>query len=359
MNIESKKKTVRKLSYVAFGFFAASFFSFTGGEIAQAEGLEVSGYIDTLYNVMKERRDTSGDKANTRRDFSLTGEIDLERNWSRTGVRLDVDVNPLVDNTAQGISNSSTFAIEQARSDWWLPVGEEFMATLTVGAWNGLLGFEAQDAPDLLQISTGQLFDLVPANMLGVNLSGGMEQVTGNIFVANEWRNNTAKENSVGASISLKPMEEVSLKVGGIINPDKSAKQEGIVNLVAETTIVPMVLLAGEFTAEHQHKGYGIVVNVTHETEMPHWLTLRYDGVWTHAGSGYGVGTGSAFGFGNSCLSNKCDFQTVTAAMGVEVTEGVAAILEYRAGFGEVEVSGGTNVSQDLHEITVEWVATF
>jgi hypothetical protein len=60
MDIRSKKKAVRNLSYIAFGFLAASFFSFSGVKIAQADGVEVSGYIDTLFDAMKEGRGSAG-----------------------------------------------------------------------------------------------------------------------------------------------------------------------------------------------------------------------------------------------------------------------------------------------------------
>ena len=332
MRINSLFQTMRSWIVFGFGFLVIALMAFGGTKISHAGDTKISGFGDLTYQAMN----SQGGAGTGERLFKIAAELDIEREMNAAvGVRIDLDFPGGV--------------LEQARFDWMM--NEDFRLKLTGGKFNSPIGFEAQDAPDLLQISTGFLFDLVPSNLTGVMLSGGMEMVNVSLIAANEIHG-TSEENTIGGVLTLTPMEDVSISVGGLIAPEKKAGDKDILNIVAQTSMIPSVLLAAEYTLDDNNRGVGVVANMTHDAAIPHWLTLRWNGVWTDAGS-----TFNPFSALGCAGSSKCKYNSYTAAVGAEFVAGLATILEYSLLHGAFD--DGSGVDREIHQIIAEAVFTF
>ncbi len=335
---------------IGFGFLAVGLMVFGGFKLGHAEGLKVSGYASTIYHFIAE----DGMGNTSERTFTLDGELDVAYQQNGFSTRMDLDI-PSSGKEAIGFSVAGDLGIEQARFDWVLPVGGQFGLTMTGGAFNSPIGFEAQDAPDMLQTSHGQLFNLVPSNLLGVMVSGGVDMVSGSVFAGNEWRGTAVgDENTIGGIVTVTPMDKVSVSAGALLLPDKKSSVAGggdkdVVNVVAQTTLVPMTLLAAEFTKDSNNTGFGLVANVHHGNEMPHFATLRYDHVAVDVGSEYPALLGAP-------NTVEWTIQSLTLAGGVEVAENLAIVLELRRDMVDDDTNG---TDLEFDSVTIEWVATF
>ena len=121
--------------------------------------------------------------------------------------------------------------------------------------------------------------------------------------------------------------------------------------------MIPSVLLAAEYTLDKNNRGVGLVANMTHEAAIPHWLTLRWNGVFSDAGSTYAIGADDGFGLAGTCGASDCDFHTFTVAVGAEFVEGLATVVEYKKSM--LEGDGPPKVNNDVDSVIVQWVYTF
>lgn len=259
-----------------------------------AEGLKISGFVDIVTPLMLDTGDPalSGLEADFELQTGADAEVDFEKTVGKVTVRLDVD------------STDGAVAIEQAKfivnnGSWWF----------TGGSFNSPIGFELQDAPDMLQITHGQLFDRKPANLTGYMVGGSWNKLTVNGIFANDVNGDPRvgeTDNSLGLSASLALGEKSNLALGLITS--ESATSGDLVSVVATTKVIPNLLLAFEYQTEDTYKGWGLTGNYKHGV---HGITLRYDLVDTE---------GSADDAATSLtLAAKC-----------EMTENVASVIEWR-----------------------------
>lgn len=277
-----KKSTV--LSFAMVGAMV-----FGGGSLSYADDLKVSGFGAINLDIIDEAKDnscsdTAGTSNRTNCDelqFSVPyAEVDFEKKMGSVTVRLDLDFN----GTSNNIAGDD---VEQMRFDWALPFGQEVKLNLTGGIFNSPVGFEAQDSPDKLQITNGQLFNMVPSNLAGVQVSAGMGMIGGSLIFANDWRDYgnppvtpatqaLGEENTIGATLAITPMPEVGLSVGYL---DSGLKPlESLLDIVLSGTISlssdASLLYALEYVQDEKRDGMGATLHAKHGK---HGLTLRYD----------------------------------------------------------------------------------
>jgi hypothetical protein len=309
-------------------------FGLTGGSYGQ--DVTVSGFADIIYTQFNETVEPENGTPNlSERKFTVTGEVDFEKKVDPVTFRMDLDI-PVTGNQAANITAGTSLNIEQAKFIWALPQAKALGLSLTGGAFNAPIGFEAQDAPDMLQTSNGQLFALVPSNLAGVMLSGAVGPVKLDAYYANEWIGNTSEENSVGALITLSPIEKTSLAVG-LIHPTKSVGNQDVVDVVLTTEMIPTLLVAVEYLQDRNTDAYGITLNHSHGN---HGLTVRYDMV-------------------DNDLTGQ-DPYTLTIAPSLVLSSMLSTVLEWKytetdapAGFVPPAGDGDGNL------LTLEFVVTF
>jgi hypothetical protein len=302
---------MKNISYLA-GVLAAGILVFGGARTGEAQELKVSGFVDIILTLMDEASDdagtdSDGDAANSsEKKFGVSGEVDFEYTAGPVVARLDLDI-PSSGNEAIGVVPDDDIGIEQAKFIWTVPGLEVANIALTAGAFNAPIGFEGQDAPDLYQITNGQLWGLVPSNLAGVMVSGGAGPVALDVYFANEWRANDAEENSIGGLLTITPVEFASVAVGYLTSPDGAGVAPGadgdgsildvVASLEAPLPVMPDVtgLLVGEFLQDENNTGWAAVASVTHATpSYPHTLTVRFDSVDCDDGTTYAPCGGAA-----------------------------------------------------------------
>lgn len=331
--------------YLMFGLIVASFVILGGAGLSHADDLKITGFADIILTLSDESgddlaRDADGKLANSKNlKTGVTGEVDFEKAAGPVTFRMDLDV--------------AGAAIEQAKFTYMIPGADAWGLSLTGGAFNAPIGFEAQDAPDMLQTSNGQLFGLVPSNLRGLMLSGGMEMVNANLYFANEWRGTTSpplplpgggllgEENSIGGLVTVKPIEMASLAVGYITSPEK-AGDGNVLDVVASTTAVPNLLIALEYLTDENNTGLGITASYTHG---PHVVTARYDSVDCDKASGYKP-------FGGTAACGEATPTSLTLAGTWALTDSLSGVLELRQ-------DDPDTAADATNKATLEFVAKF
>ena len=287
-----------KKSNAVLSLFAAGAMIVGGAGLSYADDLKVSGFGAIDFYVSSEANDnqcsdTNGNPNRTNckeMQFNVPyAEVDFEKTVGSVTVRLDLDFNGTGNNIAAD-------DVEQMRFDWMLPVGQELGLTLTGGIFNSPVGFESQDAPDKLQVSNGQLFNMVPSNLAGIQLAAGTDMVSGSLLFTNDWRdpvpfatnaptatppvNSVGEENTLGATLAITPMPEVGLSIGYLGSGIKP--NEDTLDIILSGTIMPSedlsLLYALEYVTNEKQDGMGITLNAMHGK---HGATVRYDTVET------------------------------------------------------------------------------
>ncbi len=286
-----------KKSMSVFSLFAAGAMVLGGAGLSHADGLKVSGFAETHVALSDEAKDglcaNPAGVDNTTNcselQFDASAEVDFEKTAGAVTVRVDLDFANGRKNNIVTENEPNGMQIEQAKFDWAIPAGSEFGLTFTAGIFNSPIGFEAQDSPDKLQYSNGQLFNLVPSNLAGVQISAGNDMVGGSLIFANDWNspepNSTGtathgEENSFGATLAITPMPEVGLSIGYLDSAELPT--EALLDIVLSGTVMPSpdlsLLYALEYVADEVNTGMGITLNAMHGK---HGLTVRYDMVET------------------------------------------------------------------------------
>lgn len=293
-----------------FGF--ATLFLLAGSNL-YAEEAKVSGYADIWTNL-------SNSDATKVLKTSANAEVDIEKKVGPVSVRVDVDL--------------PAAAIEQAK--FVRAIGGN--ASFTGGIFNAPIGFESQDAPDKLQFSNGQLFDLVPSNLSGLMFSwwGGPASV--DLYFANDSVGQadapTGFDNSIGTQVKVKAGSVADVAVGYITTErtptGPAPKGNGnALDLVVSTGIIPNMLVALEVLQDENNDGLGLTARYTHDK---HGLTFRWDSVEN--------------------TPAKTEATSTTLALTCAMDEGLTTVLEWKS-----TDPGGTGKKMDA--ITLEWVATF
>ena len=175
---------------------------------AGAADLKWDGFLDFTFMAVD---DTAGSGPSpTQSKFDINGELDLNANLgNKVTSRMDFDLG-------RSSSGSDSGRFEQAFLAWESQKGIQ----LKGGQFNNPLSWEAEDAPDLYQISHGQLYSIWDAttvlggnNLMGVLVSGKTGVVTLTGAILNDLLN-APEKNSFMGMVAVKPDAHMDLKVG-------------------------------------------------------------------------------------------------------------------------------------------------
>src|SRR3989304_3395486 len=179
---------------------------------AEAMSASVSGYVDTIFVVDAEGADDTaldvdGAAANpANQKFTTTGEIDFVGSVGDVSARIDFDVT-------DGATD-----VEQAFIGW----AANDAVAVNIGQPNSGVGFEAEDAPDLYQITNGQIQSVIAGqssegpgnNIEGVVLAFNAGPATIRVGLLDDLHG-ANEENSLLLSAGGAPMEGLGLAFGG------------------------------------------------------------------------------------------------------------------------------------------------
>jgi hypothetical protein len=227
-----------------------------------------SGFVDFIWTLSD---GTDQGKYGEDKQFHTTGELDLDTRFKQgISLRVDADVNP-------DYANGDSARLEQIYMNW--DINKE--ASVKGGVFNNKLTFEKEDAPDLYQITHGQLWDIWNNstaedgnNLQGIEFSYQIEKV--NIFVGflNDLAG-TVEKNSVEIAAEIGSAEDLDIKLG-LITQDQNL--ETMIDLSASYKIKKL-LLAGEILLPDQQidNGFMLMANLQLNDKLS--LTVRYDEV--------------------------------------------------------------------------------
>lgn len=233
---------------------------------AQIGPVNFDGFADVIYAIVDNTADPQNSEENR---FTTSGEIDFATNVDQgIDVRFDLDLNPSGD--------GDSARLEQAFINWALAP----QWTLKTGLFNNRLAWEAEDAPDLYQISHGQIYDIWDAettrytgnNLAGVELGFDLGQIKLYAGLLNELRN-APEEASFEIAAEIQPLPNLNL-VAGFITQDEGPETLFDVHATWRWT---RLLLGGEmlFAGELYDFAFGITANYALTDRVSG--TVRYD----------------------------------------------------------------------------------
>lgn len=241
--------------------------------LLQAAEPQLSGFMDTIYTLSDGTQDP--DDSPTAQTWDVTAELDYKLDLAKdVSGRMDLDFN-LAGNTGYGAADSGK--MEQAFVSW--QTSKELR--VTGGVFNNPLGWEVEDAPDMYQISHGQIYDIFDGetalygnNVAGVAVSG----VVGPLVVTGALLNDlggVAEKTSFAAIANYKPIKELDTEFG-IMTEDGGAERLIDINVTYNQALFVVgaeVLIASAI--------YDNALGLTGNYEVNDQLsaTLRYDTV--------------------------------------------------------------------------------
>ncbi|NOZ51905.1 MAG: porin [Gammaproteobacteria bacterium] len=238
---------------------------------AKAAGLQdvqVDGFVDIVW-TLSDGTDIgiNGDEG----QFSTTGELDFKTKLSdQASLRLDADLN----STGGGDSGR----LEQAFVSWNI----DNNLALKAGIFNNNLSWEKEDAPDLYQITHGQLYniwntqtDLDGNNLAGLELSYNAGNFTAFVGYLNDL-GGIQEENSVKFAAEIRASQDLEVVVG-LITQD--AGVENIIDVNATFKVNNQLMLGGELLFPDELIESGLMIMANFQMNPKFSATVRYDRV--------------------------------------------------------------------------------
>ena len=242
----------------------------TFGQSAVALDVTPSGFVDMVWTLSD---GTDLGKYGAEGRFDTSGELDVEANLKEgISMRFDADINP-------GSAGGDSGRLEQIFLNWNI---DEKMA-LKGGVFNNNLTWEREDAPDMYQITHGQLWDIWESttvedgnNLAGLEFSYQLEKVKLMVGYLNDLRNDipaASDKNSVKVAGEIKAMESLDITVG-LITQDQFL--ENIVDIHA-TWKTGKLLVGGEILFADEFIDNGFMVMANYQISDKFSATGRFD----------------------------------------------------------------------------------
>ncbi len=341
---------MRKSSYV-LGLLMVGLLVVGGAGKSFADDVKISGFGEVQLTLSDDVRDdkgtdSDGKSANdTELKFGVNAEVDIEKTVGSVTVRLDVDLPNRKGITADGDH------IEQMRFDW-APEGAPAGLTLTGGFFNSPIGLESQDAPDLVTVTNGQIFSLVPSNLAGLQLSGNQGPISGSLLFVND-TNGGAEDNGFGVTLGFAPMPIANISVGYLSSEaDEDTTAAGAPAIAGNGDIIDVIVsgemptgeinlsYALEYMTDDFNDAFGITLHAQHGH---HGATVRYDSVDIDTNR---VG-----------VTKDTTPTTVTVAVSQEIESNLKAQLEWKL----TDLDGGVaaGVDDSTSAVLLQFIATF
>jgi hypothetical protein len=238
----------------------------TFGQSAVALDVTPSGFVDMVWTLSD---GTDLGKYGAEGRFDTSGELDVEASLKEgISMRFDADINP-------GSAGGDSGRLEQIFLNWNI---DEKMA-LKGGVFNNNLTWEREDAPDMYQITHGQLWDIWEAssaedgnNLAGLEFSYQINKVKLMVGYLNDL-GNVVDENSVKVAGEIKAMENLDI-TAGLITQDQGA--ENIVDIHA-TWKSGKLLVGGEILFADELIDNGFMVMANYQFNDKFSATGRFD----------------------------------------------------------------------------------
>lgn len=325
--------------------------------------LKVSGFADIFYTLTDDTTAQVAGKSPTEGKFGANAEVDFLGQLSdAVSVRVDADLT-LAGNGGSSMAGDSG-RIEQAYFAW------NAVPSLTVlgGVFNNPIGWEKEDAPDLYQVTHGQIWDIMNGQTAldGNNVAGvagaynfGMGAVT--VALLNEVQQ-TDEENSIAFALNLTPIDNLGIEFGYVTEADRQDSatatygSQGAVVGSAENwwdlngtytwqklTLGAEILMADQIV----DMAYMLIGNYTFDQGVG--VTVRYDS------ASYQDTTVAPI------LTGLKDTETLTLAASYQLASNLTTLIEYRMQDDANDTTDGPGggVIGDGDLVQLEFVATF
>ena len=249
--------------------FVASLIATLAPTMANATDLgnvNLNGFLDMVWTVS----DSTDEGINgTDGHFDTTGEIDIASKLKGPiSMRLDANLN--------SAGGSDSGRLEQAFLNWDI----QNNLALKAGVFNNSLSWEKEDAPDMYQITHGQLYNIwdISTSLDGNNLAGAELSYTADIFkLSLAYLNDlgdVADENSVKIAGEFHAMPNLNIVVGYIT---QKTNLEDIIDINVTWNMDNKLTLGFEAMMPDQlvDNAYMIIANYKFTNEFSG--TARYD----------------------------------------------------------------------------------
>lgn len=265
-------KSVSKLMIIPVVTMSMSGLGMSG--LANAATAEMSGFADITY-VLSDGISDSPSASEGK--FDVAAELDVKTSMNKNmSAQIDLDFN-LTDNSGFGSSDSGR--IEQGFFSWKSPSD----ITVMGGVFNNPLGWEAEDAPGLYQISHGQIYNLWDSttDLYGNNLAGvAVSAAVGPINVTGALVNdlgNVAEEQSLMAIANYSPenIRGLELEVGFV---SQDLGMETIIDING-TFQKAMLTFGGELMLPSELVDFALGVTGSYKINDQISVTGRFDDV--------------------------------------------------------------------------------
>lgn len=311
---------------------------------AQAVQPELSGFVDMTYVMSDGTYDP--DPSPVAQTWGLAAEMDYKLDMAKDAkARFDLDMNlvPDVQYYNPGV-DPYPVVLEQAFMGWKVTD----VLQISAGAFNNPLGWEAEDAPDLFQVSHGQIYSLFDQatvqygnNVTGIagSVKAGIALITIGLF--NDL-GGVPEEISFGAMVNLSPIQSLDIEAGMLTqdaNGVNSMEQIIDANITWKDSLMT---IGGEFMTARVFIDYAAGFTFNYQFSPQAGATFRYDTVAYEA-----VGVDST--------------NTITLAGSYMVEKNLAVNVELRMQDdpNDPNVAGNNGIIGDGDILTLEFIASF
>ena len=233
---------------------------------AMAIDITPSGFVDFVWTLSN---GTNMDKYGEEGRFDTSGELDVESKL-KDGItmRFDADVNP-------GSAAGDSARLEQIYLHWQIQPEMGLMG----GVFNNKFTFEREDAPDLYQITHGQLWDVWRYataedgnNLQGLEFNYQFEKVNLIVGYLNDL-GNIEDKNSVSIGAEIAAVKNLDVTVG-LITQDQGP--ENIIDIFAKYKWNNW-LFGGEILFADEEVDNGFMLMTNYQFNKKFSLTARWD----------------------------------------------------------------------------------
>lgn len=239
----------------------------TVGHSAGMSDVKLEGFVDIVWAVSD---GTDLGVNGSEGHFGTSGELDLKTKLNGPlMMRVDADLGT-------STTGGDSAELEQAFLGW--AINNEMM--LKAGVFNNNLGLEAEDAPELYQITHGQLWDIWNTstaengnNIQGIELSYKQADFTAFVGFLNDL-GQVPEENSIKLGVEVGAVKDVTIKAG-LITQD--AGVENIIDISALWNMDSKLTIGGELMLPSEFVDSGLMIMANYKVDEKLSATVRYD----------------------------------------------------------------------------------
>jgi len=236
---------------------------------AEVADIKLDGFVDIVWTASD---GTDLGVNGSEGHFGTSAELDMKTKLKGPlSLRMDADLNP----NAGGGSDSGR--LEQAFLGW--AINNEL--SLKAGVFNNNLGFEREDAPELYQVTHGQLWDvwnvsttdLDGNNLQGLELSYRQADFTAMVGFLNDM-GGVPEENSIKLGVEVRAIQNLNI-TAGLVTQDGGV--ENIIDVSVLWNMDNNLTIGGELMLPSEVIDSGMMIMANYKVNDKLSGTLRYD----------------------------------------------------------------------------------